>query len=82
MTFDEFWELPENERAKAFSQLSNRDKMGVRQQQISYNIDSIPCNNCKFRIGITLACEAYPDGLTADRIKSVMKHCEYVEKHT
>lgn len=34
MTFDKFWELPEDERAKAFSQLSARDKMGVRQQQI------------------------------------------------
>ncbi|MBE6005602.1 MAG: hypothetical protein E7238_00260 [Sarcina sp.] len=81
MTFDEFWELPEKERAKAFPQLSERDRMGVRQQQISYSIESIPCNDCKFRFGITAACEAHPEGLTADHVRDAMKHCEYRETH-
>ena len=81
MTFDEFWELPEKERAKAFPQLSERDKMGVRQQQISYSIESIPCNDCKFRFGITAACEAHPEGLTADHVRDAMKHCENRETH-
>lgn len=81
MTFDEFWELPEKERAKAFPQLSERDKMGVRQQQISYSIESIPCNDCKFRFGITAACEAHPEVLTADHVRDAMKHCEYRETH-
>ena len=81
MTFDKFWKLPESERPKAFSQLSNRDKMGVRQQQISLKIDIIPCNDCKFRFGITAACEAHPEGLTADHIRTAMKHCEYCDAH-
>ena len=81
MTFDKFWELPEDERAKAFSQLSARDKMGVRQQQISYSIPVVPCNSCQYRMGITAACAAHPDGLTADHVREAMINCEYLEMH-
>lgn len=82
MTFKEFWKLPENERPAAFSKLSSRDKMLVRQQQASVGTPQvIPCNGCDFRIGITAACAAYPDGLTADLIKAAMEHCEYRETH-
>ena len=81
MTFEEFWNLPEAKRATAFKELSSMDRMLVRQQQSSIGtVRVIPCNECKFRIGIMLACEAYPDGLTSNRIKSAMKHCEYVEQ--
>ncbi len=82
MTFKEFWALPEDERPAAFSQLSPRDRMLVRQQQTSVGTQRfIPCNGCKFRIGITAACEAYPEGLTADHVREAMKRCEYRETH-
>ena len=35
MTFKEFWDLPEEEQQSAFSELSSKDKMLVRQQQTS-----------------------------------------------
>lgn len=83
MTLEEFWNLPEDKKATAFKELSSKDRMLVRQQQSSIGTERvISCNECKFRIGITLTCEAYPDGLTSDRIKSAMKHCEYVDRHT
>lgn len=82
MTFKEFWALPEAERPAAFSKLSPRDRMLVRQQQTSVETaQTIPCNGCKFRFGITAACEAHPEGLTADHVREAMKHCKYRETH-
>lgn len=81
MTFEEFWKLPKDQRATSFKELSPRDRMLVRQQQSSVGSERfIQCNECKYRIGSTLACEAYPDGLTADRIKAAIKHCDYFAK--
>ena len=82
MTFKEFGDLPEEEQQSAFSELSSKDKMLVRQQQTSVGtMHYIPCNGCEFRIGINAACAAHPGGLTADIIKAAIKHCEYRETH-
>ena len=35
---------------------------------------SVPCSNCKYRIGLTPACEAYPNGLTSTIICKVYEH--------
>lgn len=82
MTFKEFCDLPEEEQQSAFSELSSKDKMLVRQQQTSVGtMHYIQCNGCEFRIGINAACAAHPDGLTADIIKAAIKHCKYRETH-
>ena len=82
MTFGEFWALSEEKRPAAFSKLSPRDRMLVRQQQASVGTPQvIPCNGCEYRIGITAACAAHPEGLTADHVREAIYHCENRETH-
>lgn len=70
MTFEEFLKLPEDERAEGYKKLSSHDRFRVRISMDNTSYDTfIPCNTCKHRLGITCACEAYPDGLTGDIIR-------------
>lgn len=36
----------------------------------------LPCSDCKYRLGIKLACEAYPNRIPANIIYQVDKHPE------
>lgn len=70
LTFEEFWNLPEEKRKESYKELSEHDRFRVRISMDTTSYDTfIPCNTCIHRIGIMCACKAYPDGLTGDIIR-------------
>lgn len=36
----------------------------------------VPCTNCRYRIGIEVACEAYPEGIPVSVLRKVYEHPE------
>lgn len=70
LTLKEFWKLSEEERRKRYKDLSDHDKFGVRQGMLP-GTRSIPCNDCIHYRGYA-RCDAYPEGISADHIQTVM----------
>jgi len=75
LTFDAFWELSEEEREERYQELSEHDKFRVR-----ISMDTTPnsgaflsCNSCAHRHGLSLACDAFPGGLTNEVITKKLK---------
>lgn len=70
MKYEEFWKLPEEKRAEGYKELSDHDRFRVRTSIDNTPYDTfIPCNTCRYRLGITCACKAYPEGLTGESIR-------------
>lgn len=71
LTFEEFWNLSEEERGERYQELSDHDKFRVRVSMdiTSYEEPFIPCNSCAHRHGLSLACDAFPDGFTKETLR-------------
>lgn len=67
MTFDEFWDLPEDKKRGGYYQLSEFDRFKVRASQVSLSSKPIPCNTCKHRNKQT--CKAHPEGISAENLQ-------------
>ncbi len=72
MTLNEFWALPENERGKAYQNLSSHDRFLVR---VSMAPGEIPCqcNSCRHHRGFG-KCDAFPAGIPKDILSNRILH--------
>lgn len=73
MTVQEFCALPEAEKEKAYENMTEHEKLGVRicSTPASY---SPRCNHCKHKHTGKASCDAFPGGLTPENIKHAEEH--------
>lgn len=72
LTLAEFCKLPREEQNRRYAELSDHDKFGARQMDVSCTGPYVPCNDCvhDHRDG---TCDAFPEGLLQGTLKRVMK---------
>lgn len=72
LTYDEFMDLPKEERLKRVYELSKEDLFKLRITDVSCTGPYVPCNDCvhDHRDG---TCDAFPDGTTGEAIDRVME---------
>ena len=74
LTLKEFCKLPREEQLRGYAELSDHDKFGARQMDISSSFGpEFPCDNCKHDRGDG-TCDAFPKGVTGDQLDEVMFH--------
>lgn len=70
LTLDEFFRLPREIQNVRYKELSDWDKFGARQADVSTKETFIPCNYCSHYHGFA-KCDAYPDQIPNKVINSL-----------
>lgn len=66
LTLKEFCKLPREEQLRGYAELSDHDKFGARQTDISSSFGpEFPCDDCKHDRGDG-TCDAFPKKVTGD----------------
>lgn len=73
LTAKEFWKLPPDERMKRCGELSAHGAFVARLTDPGFSKAFVPCNSCIYKKDGAAACKAFPEGIPADHIRSVMK---------
>ena len=71
LTLAEFCKLPREEQNRRYVELSDHDKFGARQMDVSCAGPYVPCNDCVHN-HYDGTCDAFPDGTTGEAIDRVM----------
>lgn len=74
LTAKEFWKLPHDERMKRCGELSEHEAFVARLIDPGFSKVFVPCNGCIHKTDGKPICKAFPEGIPADHIKSVMEN--------
>lgn len=72
LTWKDFWKLTPEERLARCSELSEHDAYMVRLTE-PMSVVTPPCNDCAYKHEGKPACDAFPDGISGEHIRAVMK---------
>ena len=70
LTLAEFCKLSGEEQMYQYKDLSEREKFGARQMDVSTTGPYVPCNDCSHNRG-NGTCDAFPEGITSEGIDKV-----------
>lgn len=72
LMWEDFWKLTPEERLARCGELSERDAYMVRLTEPVLAV-SPPCNDCAHKHKGKPTCDAFPDGISGEHIRAVMK---------
>lgn len=73
LTAREFWKLSPEDRMKRCGELSEHEAFIMRLTDPNWSKVSVPCNGCIHKISGKASCKAFPNGIPADHIRTVME---------
>lgn len=76
LTLKEFFALPREEQNIRYKDLSEHDKFGARQADVSWKEDFIACNYCVHYHGFA-KCDAFPGGAPQGTLKKLKEDLNY-----
>jgi len=71
LTREEFYKLSFEERCERYKDLSDHDKLGIRQAEPG--VIKPVCNYCVYYYKGKAKCAAYPDGISGEHMRLVTK---------